>query len=52
MMFRMGRRGAAATPQLRPTDPQPKRSETRDEPIFKAVSEKYKEITKINSTDQ
>lgn len=49
MMFRMGRRGAAATPQPRPTDPQPKRSETRDEPIFKAVSEKYKEITKINS---
>ena len=49
MIFRMGRRGAETTPQPRPTDPQPKRSETRDEPIFKAVSEKYKEITKINS---
>jgi len=49
MMFRMGRRGAETTPQPRPTDPQPKRSETRDEPIFKAVSEKYKEMTKINS---
>ncbi len=49
MMFRMGRRGAETTPQPRPTDPQSKRSETRDESIFKAVSEKYKEITKINS---
>jgi len=50
MMFRMGRRGAAETTlQPRPTDPQPKRTETQDENIFKAVSEKYKEITKINS---
>jgi hypothetical protein len=48
MMFRMGRqRGDQAAAQPRPTDPQPKRSETRDAPIFKAVSEKYKEITKI-----
>ena len=50
MFFRMGRRGGAdATPQPRPTDPQPKRTETRDQNIFKAVSEKYKEITKITS---
>lgn len=49
MFFRMGRRGAAATPQPRPTDPQPKRTETRDQKIFKDVSEKYKEITKITS---
>jgi hypothetical protein len=50
MVFRMGRqRGAQAAAQPRPVDPQPKRSESRDALIFKAVSEKYKEITKITS---
>jgi len=52
MMFRMGRRSRTeATPQARPTDPQPKRTETRDIQIFKAISEKYKEITKIKSAE-
>jgi hypothetical protein len=52
MIFRMGRqRGAQTAPQPRPTDPQPKRSEIRDAPLFKAVSEKYKEITQITSAN-
>ena len=45
-----GRRGGqdqAQTP--RPTDPQPKKTNSKDEYIFKSVSEKYKEITGIKS---
>jgi hypothetical protein len=49
MFFRRGRRGQPATSEPRPTDPQPKKTESRDEYIFKAVSGKYKEITKIKS---
>lgn len=49
MFMRGGRGQAPTTPQARPTDPQPKKSEARDESLFKAVSDKYKSITKINS---
>lgn len=50
MMFFMGRRGAQPSEQLpRPTDPQPKRTNEADVPLFKSVSEKYKDITGIKS---
>ena len=48
MTFWMRRRDTAAT-QPRPTDPQPKKTERRDEHIFRTISENYKEITKIRS---
>jgi hypothetical protein len=50
-MFRMGgRRGQGdASAQPRPVDPEPKRSEAGDKPLFDSVSEQYKKITKINS---
>lgn len=50
MFFRMGsRRGAQAAPQAPPRDPQPKKTETKDNPIFKSTSDKYKEITGIKN---
>ncbi len=50
MMFMMGRRGGQQeAPQAPPRDPQPKNTERQDEPLFKSVSEKYKEITGIRS---
>ena len=50
MFFFMGRRrGAPAEEQPRPTDPQPKRTDTKDVHIFESVSEKYKEITGIKN---
>ncbi|MBN1273375.1 MAG: hypothetical protein JXB26_13995 [Candidatus Aminicenantes bacterium] len=49
--FRMGRRGGdQAAEQPRPTDPQSKKTDGRDLPLFRAVSEKYKELTGITST--
>jgi hypothetical protein len=51
MMFFMGRRGQQpAQQQPRPTDPQPKRTNAQDTPLFEAVSEKYKEITGIKKS--
>jgi len=45
-----GRRGGQDQAQVpRPTDPQPKKTNSKDEYIFKSVSEKYKEITGIKS---
>ena len=45
-----GRRGGQDQAQMpRPTDPQPKKTNSKDEYIFKSVSEKYKEITGIKS---
>jgi hypothetical protein len=45
-----GRRGGQDQEQMpRPTDPQPKKTNSEDEYIFKSVSEKYKEITGIKS---
>jgi len=45
-----GRRGGQDQEQMpRPTDPQPKKTNSKDEYIFKSVSEKYKEITGIKS---
>lgn len=45
-----GRRGRQDQEQMpRPTDPQPKKTNSKDEYIFKSVSEKYKEITGIKS---
>jgi hypothetical protein len=50
MLFRMGRRGGQQeAPQAPPRDPQPKSTDRGDEPLFKAVSEKYQEITGIRS---
>lgn len=50
MFFRMGRRGEdGAETQPRPTDPQPKKTHNLDLPLFKSVSEKYKELTRISS---
>jgi hypothetical protein len=50
MMMFMGRRGGQPTPQQpRPTDPQPKRTNAQDTPLFENVSKKYKEITGIKS---
>ena len=50
MFMRGGGRGqAAAAPQARPTDPQPKSTVGRDTSLFKEVSDEYKSITKINS---
>ena len=50
MMFSRGGRGQApADPAPRPTDPQPKGTVAQDQSLFKAVSDKYKSITKINS---
>jgi len=52
MMFMRGRGGrgqAAAAAEPRPTDPQPKSTVGQDASLFKAVSDKYKEITKISS---
>jgi murein tripeptide amidase MpaA len=50
MMFFMGRRGRQpAEQQPRATDPQPKRTNDADIPIFESVSEKYKEITGIKN---
>jgi len=52
MMFFMGRRGGQPAEQLpRPTDPQPKRTNEADVPLFESVSEKYKEITGIPSAE-
>jgi len=50
MMFRMGgRRGAPVAEEPPPTDPQPKRTESRDSSLFQEVSDQYKAITGINS---
>jgi len=52
MMFMRGgggRGGASAAPAPRPTDPQPKSTMAQDQSLFKAVSDKYKSLTKINS---
>ncbi len=50
MFMRGGGRGqAAADPAPRPTDPQPKATMAQDQSLFKAVSDKYKEITNISS---
>ena len=50
MMMFMGRRGGQpAQQQPRPTDPQPKRTNTQDTPLFESVSKNYKEITGIKS---
>ncbi|NOR15618.1 MAG: hypothetical protein GQ544_07940, partial [Candidatus Aminicenantes bacterium] len=49
MMFMFGRRGQQEAPRPRPTDPQPKKTNAQDEPLFKSVSTKYKELTKIKS---
>lgn len=43
------RRGQAATPQTRPRDPQPKKTNTRDLPLFKRISAQYKKMTGIKS---
>ncbi|MCJ7580994.1 MAG: M14 family metallopeptidase [Candidatus Aminicenantes bacterium] len=44
-----GRGQAAEAPTARPTDPQPKATVGQDQSLFKAVSDQYKSITKINS---
>ena len=50
MMFMMGgRRGQQAAPRTPPRDPQPKRTESRDNALFKNASDQYKEITGIKS---
>jgi hypothetical protein len=50
MMFMMGgRRGQQQAPRTPPRDPQPKRTEARDNGLFKNVSDQYKEITGITS---
>jgi hypothetical protein len=50
MMFMMGgRRGQQAAPRTPPRDPQPKRTEARDNALFKSMSDQYKEITGIKS---
>jgi hypothetical protein len=50
MMFRMGGRGGQQeAPRTPPRDPQPKNTEARDNPQFKNISDKYKEITGIQS---
>ncbi len=50
MFFFMGRRrGEQEEQQPRPTDPQPKKTESRDTHLFESVSEKYKEITGIKN---
>ena len=51
MMFRFfsGRRSRKPAQQAgRPKDPQPKKTDENDLPLFKSVSEKYKEITGID----
>jgi hypothetical protein len=49
-MFRGGgRRGAPVAEEPPPTDPQPKRTESRDASLFSEVSEQYKAITGIRS---
>lgn len=50
MFFFMGRRrGAPAQPESRPTDPQPKKTDSRDTYLFENISKAYKEITGIKS---
>ena len=50
MFFMMGRRGdSQEAPRTPPRDPQPKKTETQDESLFKKVSESYKELTGIKS---
>ncbi len=50
MMFFMGRRGQQQTQQLpRATDPQPKKTNAQDTPLFESVSKSYKEITGIKN---
>ncbi len=51
MMFRMGGRGGGEqqAPRTPPRDPQPKSTEAGDNNLFKNVSDKYKEITGIQS---
>jgi murein tripeptide amidase MpaA len=50
MFFFMGRgRGGQEEQQPRPTDPQPKKTDSRDTHLFENVSEKYKEITGIKN---
>jgi murein tripeptide amidase MpaA len=50
MMFRMGgRRGAPVAEEPPPTDPQPKRTESRDVSLFTEVSDQYKAITGIST---
>ncbi|UCE42853.1 MAG: hypothetical protein JSV17_07865 [Candidatus Aminicenantes bacterium] len=50
MMFFMGRRGGQpAQQQPRPTDPQLKKTNAQDTPLFENVSKNYKEITGIKS---
>ena len=48
-MFTGRRRGAPAEQLPRATDPQPKRTNTRDSSLFTDVSKQYKEITGIKS---
>jgi len=50
MMMFMGRRGGQPTQQQpRATDPQPKKTNGQDTPLFESVSKKYKEITGIKN---
>jgi len=49
MFFSFGRRGQNQAQTTRPTDPQPKKINKKDEYIFKSVSKKYKEISGIKS---
>jgi len=50
MMFRGGgRRGAPVAEEPPPTDPQPKRTESRDASLFSEVSDQYKAITGIST---
>ena len=50
MMFMMGgRRGQQEAPRTPPRDPQPKQTESRDNSLFKNVSDFYKDITGITS---
>jgi hypothetical protein len=52
MAFFMGRRRGAQEEQLPPpTDPQPKRTNSRDVNLFTNVSNEYKEITGIKSAE-
>lgn len=52
MMFQFGRRRGEQpqAPQGQPRDPQPKKTDDNDLPLFKKVSDNYKKLTKIEST--
>ncbi len=51
MMFQFGRRRGEQpqTPQGQPREPQPKKTDDNDLPLFKKVSDNYKKITGIES---